>query len=379
MLARRARSFTWSVHSSTRCDGLLRSGRVALRQRDLGQRHARLGHDEPISPRQQFRDRRFAQAPSGDGLPGTSHRQTGEAPGALHCLFGSGFGFKDALGQRRRFRIAADAQRYVAMHEGIAVRLRQRPKDAGYDRRRFCAGQPPLAQNLPQRGPLYQFHNQERAPVGRRTVVVDSPDISVGQLRCGAGLVLKPATELAGLVVQVGKFDGYAAAEVFVFSRIDLAHSAEAELVDNAVVRDPGADQLRPFSCRGYFCPFSLHPSLRLVLYVNEIRAVPSTNPCGASPVGAMHGQGSGKASINHLSRKRPPPMLERRDKLMSGKPMLPTTESSLSDTLSDLSSTMPRRGPICRPASLAAVRETGHRSANCRSHRRAPARETYS
>ena len=160
------------------------------------------------------------------------------------------------------------------MHEGIAVGLRQRPKDAGYNRRRFSAGQPSMAQNLSQRGPLYQFHDKKRTSFGTRTVVVDSRDIAVGQLRCGAGLVLKPATVLAGLVVQNGKFDGYAAAEVFVFGRIDLAHSAEAELVDNAVVRYPGADQLRPFLAVVRLF-FSLHLSLRLAGYVNRRVSLP--------------------------------------------------------------------------------------------------------
>src|SRR6201999_2271931 len=94
-------------------------------------------------------------------------------------------------------------------------------------------------------GAVEKFHGDEGATIVGADVV-DGADVWVIESGGGAGFALKAIESLRILSEIVGKkFECDEAAEARVFGFVDYAHSATAELFDDAVMRDCLADQER--------------------------------------------------------------------------------------------------------------------------------------
>jgi hypothetical protein len=103
----------------------------------------------------------------------------------------------------------------------------------------------PTTNAMLQRHPVQKLHGDEYCAV-LLVNFVDRADIWVIQGGGGLGFALKAAKGLGvfGYVVRQ-ELEGYKATEFDIFSFVDHAHSAAAQLLDNAEVRDGLADHWR--------------------------------------------------------------------------------------------------------------------------------------
>ena len=93
-----------------------------------------------------------------------------------------------------------------------------------------------------QRQPLEEFHHEERASV-LLADIVDGADVGVIQRRCGTRLAAEPSKSL-GILGEV-RGQGLQRSEALqprVLSFVDHAHSAAAQLLDDAIVRERVTD-----------------------------------------------------------------------------------------------------------------------------------------
>ncbi len=105
----------------------------------------------------------------------------------------------------------------------------------------FSTGSAPASITLLHGPPLEQFHDDERAAVFL-TELVDGADVRVRQSRGEARFALE-AAQPGGIrvILRAQELDRDLAGQTEVFSAIDDAHAALAELVEHAVV---GNDRL---------------------------------------------------------------------------------------------------------------------------------------
>src|SRR5580698_3801503 len=96
---------------------------------------------------------------------------------------------------------------------------------------------------MPQRDPFKTFHRDERMPI----LLADIVDCAnVGMVQCGRSLRLSLKTRQRVRIAcesRWEKFQRDESLEARVFCFVDHAHSASADLLDDAVVRDSAADR----------------------------------------------------------------------------------------------------------------------------------------
>jgi hypothetical protein len=131
------------------------------------------------------------------------------------------------------------------MHDAGGVRGADTFSNLNGDVECVCHRHRPLVQDLPERTPRYQLHDEDVGAV-RRKDVEDCDDMRIVQRRSGPRFVQEAGTPL--LVVALVRWqdlERYAAIETLVDRFVDHAHPAGAQLGDDLVMHQRAAEHVK--------------------------------------------------------------------------------------------------------------------------------------